>query len=181
MFMPFGESLITQTSAPSSSSAFLAVTEEAPFAQSIAIFIPSKTVSQVVSANLIYLSTKESSIVICPIFLPIGDSIFSELSRIIDSILFSISSLSLYPEPLKYLIPLCSKGLCDADIITPASKPSLLTRWAIAGVGITPARTASAPTLHIPATKADSKIPPDILVSLPTNILGLSPQVSVKT
>ena len=48
MFMPFGESLITQTSAPSSSSAFLAVTEEAPFAQSIAIFIPSKTVSQVV-------------------------------------------------------------------------------------------------------------------------------------
>ena len=68
MFMPFGESLITQTSAPSSSSAFLAVTEEAPFAQSIAIFIPSKTVSQVVSANLIYLSTKESSIVICPIF-----------------------------------------------------------------------------------------------------------------
>ena len=107
MFMPFGESLITQTSAPSSSSAFLAVTEEAPFAQSIAIFIPSKTVSQVVSANLIYLSTKESSIVICPIFLPIGDSIFSELSRIIDSILFSISSLSLYPEPLKYLIPLC--------------------------------------------------------------------------
>ena len=30
--------------------------------------------------------------------------------------------------PLKNLIPLCSKGLCDAEIITPASNPHFLTR-----------------------------------------------------
>ena len=71
------------------------------------------------------------------------------------------------------MIPLYSTGLCDAEIITPASAPYSLVKWATAGVGITPSTTASAPTDNIPATNAASNISPDILVSFATNIFGL--------
>ena len=85
----------------------------------------------------------------------------------------SNSSESLYPLSLKNLIPLYSTGLCDAEIITPASAPYFLVKYATAGVGTTPSTTASAPTDNIPDINADSNISPDILVSFATNILGL--------
>ena len=73
-----------------------------------------------------------------------------------------------------------STGLCEAEIITPASALYFLVKCATAGVGTTPKIIASAPTERIPATNADSNISPDILVSFATNILGLCVP-SVKT
>jgi len=55
----------------------------------------------------------------------------------------------------------------------PASSLYFLTRYATAGVGTIPARTACAPTEHMPAVSAASSISPDILVSIPTSILGV--------
>ena len=79
----------------------------------------------------------------------------------------------MYPLLSKNFIPLYSTGLCDAEIIIPASALYSLIKCATAGVGTTPNITASAPTDNIPDTKAASSISPDILVSFATNIFGL--------
>ena len=128
MLIPSGLSQVTNTFAPSFSRAFFAVTLDAPLAQSMAILSPSRRTSVVDTAKSIYLSTKVLSSVQWPIRSCVARTTSSDLSRIIPSIRFSVSSLSLYPSPLKNLIPLCSKGLCDAEIITPASNPHFLTR-----------------------------------------------------
>ena len=104
---------------------------------------------------------------------PIGLGTPSNPLSITPWISSSNSSGSLYPLLSKNLIPLYSTGLCDAEIITPASAPYFLVKCATAGVGITPKIIASAPTDNIPATSADSSISPEILVSFPTNIFGL--------
>ena len=83
--------------------------------------------------------------------------------------------------PPKNLIPLYSAGLCEADTTTPASQLYFLVRYAIAGVGITPAYIALAPTEHIPAIKALANISPDILVSHPTSIVALCEFSFVRT
>ena len=70
-------------------------------------------------------------------------------------------------------MPLNSTELCEADIITPASALYFFTSIATAGVGTTPRIWASAPTEQIPATNADSRMSPEIRVSLPMIILAL--------
>ena len=63
-------------------------------------------------------------------------------------------------------------GLWDADITTPASTLCFFVKYAIAGVGMTPIYTAFAPTEQMPAINAFANIPPEILVSQPTIIVG---------
>jgi len=58
--------------------------------------------------------------------------------------------------------------------MTPASAPSVLTNFAIAGVGITPTRITSHPVDKIPAIRAYSSKSPDIRVSFPTSIFAFS-------
>ena len=110
--------------------------------------------------------------------LPISPAVFSigeaASSRIIASIFSSASSGSLYPSELNILIPLYSHGLCEAEIITPASKEYSLTRKATAGVGITPESSTSQPTEQNPAANAAVSISADFLVSVPINTLSLS-------
>ena len=69
-------------------------------------------------------------------------------------------------------MPLSGIALCDAEIITPRSAPSASTRYATAGVGSTPTRTASAPADASPATTAASSISPLARGSRPTTATG---------
>ena len=55
-------------------------------------------------------------------------------------------------------MPLSSYGLCDAEITIPASNPSVRARYAIAGVGTTPALTTVAPSAVRP--RASSSLDP---------------------
>ena len=66
------------------------------------------------------------------------ESISFWLSRTSLSISSSISSGSLKPVDEKILMPLNSKGLCEAEITIPASAPYFKVRYATAGVGMTP-------------------------------------------
>src|SRR5215471_9453515 len=70
------------------------------------------------------------------------------------SIWFSISSDSLYPSGPNSLMPLSSKGLWEAEIITPRSQRIERVSMAIAGVGIGPVWNTSMPTEVKPATNA---------------------------
>ena len=75
--------------------------------------------------------------------------------------------------PWKILIPLYSQGLWDAEIITAASYSYFFTRYATAGVGISPKSITSAPTEQRPAEIADSSICEEARVSIPIRTLGL--------
>src|SRR3954465_13826896 len=90
---------------------------------------------------------------------PVGRSTSACPSVTAASILSSISSGSFCPPAAKSLIPLSGIGLCEADSITPRSAPVWPTRYAIAGVGSTPTRTALAPTLVGPAPHASGADP----------------------
>ena len=57
-----------------------------------------------------------------------------------DSIAASTASGSLVPEAEKNLMPLSSKGLCEALITMPADSRSARVRYATAGVGSGPVR-----------------------------------------
>jgi len=76
----------------------------------------------------------------------------------IASISPSTASASFMPSPEKNLIPLSSKGLCEAEIITPAERRSALVRNATPGVGIGPTRSVSTPAAERPASSADSSM-----------------------
>ena len=71
--------------------------------------------------------------------------------------------------------------LCDAEMTTPASALYFLVRYAIAGVGITPMLITCAPTEQKPAVSPASSISPEMRVSLPTRIFGLSVACFVST
>ena len=107
---------------------FSAVLEEEPFEQSSAISIPSKSQSTAETRWSIYKSAASVSYVTLPIFSSVADAYGTTWSSTISSILFSRSSGSLHPSELKILIPLNSNGLCDAEIIIPASALYLPTR-----------------------------------------------------
>src|SRR5271166_1546299 len=55
---------------------------------------------------------------------------------------------------------------------TPNAAPLVTVKWAIEGVGITPASRTSIPLEARPAAIADSSISPDARVSLPTTTFG---------
>ena len=92
-----------------------------------------------------------------------------------DSMFASNSSLSLKPREENILMPLCSKGLCDAEITMPASACSRTVEYATAGVGITPSFTASQPLAVRPARSAASSISEEMRVSLPMTTFGRFP------
>ena len=92
----------------------------------------------------------------------------SSLSSTKVSICSSKASGILYPSPLKILIPLYSAGLCEAEIIIPASALYFPTRYATAGVGTTPRMITSTPTEHKPEAMLKLSISDEILVSEPT-------------
>ena len=68
----------------------------------------------------------------------------------------SISSESLNPSGPKSLMPLSSKRLCEAEIITPRSQRIERVSIATAGVGTGPSSSTSMPTEVKPATIAYS-------------------------
>jgi len=73
-----------------------------------------------------------------------------------DAVLGGVVELvSARPEDLD---PLSGIGLCEAEIITPKSASYALVRYATAGVGRTPTRSASTPSLVTPAITAASSI-----------------------
>src|SRR3954469_3296401 len=88
------------------------------------------------------------------------------------SIAASRASGSLCPPRLNSLMPLSGIGLWLAEIMTPRSASVRPVRWAIAGVGSTPARSTSAPALDSPATTAASSISPLARGSRPTTATG---------
>ena len=69
-------------------------------------------------------------------------------------------------------MPLYSQGLWEAEIIIPASAPYFFTRYATAGVGMTPKSVTSAPTEVSPATMAASSIGEETRVSIPMRNRG---------
>src|SRR5215218_9344200 len=77
------------------------------------------------------------------------------------SIWASTSSASFTPWPSKNLIPLSWKGLWEAETTAARSRSRRLTRIAAAGVGSTPASSASPPAAATPAASAASSIGPD--------------------
>jgi hypothetical protein len=72
------------------------------------------------------------------------------------SISASVSSESLKPSGPNSLMPLSSKALCEAEIITPRSARRLRVSMAMAGVGSGPISTTSIPAPIKPATRAGS-------------------------
>ena len=70
------------------------------------------------------------------------------------SISFSTSSDSFWPSGPKNLMPLSSKGLCEAVIITPRSARRERVSMATAGVGSGPNWNTSMPTAVKPDTRA---------------------------
>ena len=63
----------------------------------------------------------------------------------------STLSVNFSPRPENTLMPLSSKGLCDAEITTPASYSSKArVRYATAGVGSTPTLVTDAPSPPAP-------------------------------
>ena len=64
-------------------------------------------------------------------------------------------------------------GLWLALTITAASASYKRTKYAMAGVGMTPTSITSPPTEQMPAISAAANISPERRVSRPTNILGL--------
>ncbi len=74
------------------------------------------------------------------------------------SISASAWSDSLYPSGPKSLMPLSSKGLCEAEITTPRSARIERVSMATAGVGIGPTRTTSIPMEMNPAVSAGSSM-----------------------
>ena len=74
------------------------------------------------------------------------------------SISFSTRSDNLKPSGPKNLIPLSSKLLCDAEIITPRSALIDLVNIPTAGVGIGPKRNTSIPIDVKPDVRAVSNI-----------------------
>src|SRR3954468_13944704 len=90
------------------------------------------------------------------------------------SISASTSSASLIPRRSKNLIPLSPNGLWEAETTAARSRPRRLTRIAAAGVGSTPARSASPPAAAIPAASAASSIGPDSRVSRTIRTCGRS-------
>ena len=94
------------------------------------------------------------------------------------SISSSSASFSLKPLSENILMPLCSNGLCDAEITTPASAWSITVRYATPGVGITPSVVTSQPQAVRPAMSAHSSISDEIRVSLPMTTIGFVPVLS---
>ena len=86
----------------------------------------------------------------------------------------SEASGSLVPSRPKNLMPLSRHGLCDAETTTARSSPSRRTRIEAAGVGTTPAMSASPPPWEMPAARADSSIGPDSRVSRTISTCGRS-------
>src|SRR3954454_21343394 len=78
------------------------------------------------------------------------------------------------PRASKNLIPLSPKGLWEAETTAARSRPRRLTRIAAAGVGRTPASSASPPAAAIPAASAASSIGPDSRVSRTIRTCGRS-------
>src|SRR5579883_1300009 len=99
----------------------------------------------------------------------------SHCSPIRASIASSTSSASLWPPRAKNLIPLSGAGLWLADSTTPRSAPRVSVRYAIAGVGITPARITSTPAEASPAATAASRNSPEARGSRPTTAFGRCP------
>ena len=72
----------------------------------------------------------------------------------------STASSSFCPPRAKNLIPLSGMGLWDAEMTTPRSASTALTRYATAGVGTTPASSTSTPALARPAATAAERNSP---------------------
>ena len=92
-------------------------------------------------------------------------------SPFLDRVLDGVGQLVAAPAA-NSLMPLSGIALCDAEIITPRSASRAPTRYATAGVGSTPTRSASAPAAVSPATTAASSISPLARGSRPTTATG---------
>jgi len=84
----------------------------------------------------------------------------------------STSSPSFIPCALRNLMPFSGAGLCEAEMTTPASAPSLRVRNPMPGVGRMPKSITSAPLASKPSVRAACKTGPDARVSLPTTKTG---------
>ncbi len=173
IFIPLGSLWITYTCAPNSWRSSGAALYVAPFPQSTATLSPFKSISNVLFKKSIYFLNGFSTCIFLPKSPETGWNSISKLLSIYSSMEFSISSVSFSPFSLKNFIPLYSIGLWDAVIITPPSALSILIIHATAGVGSTPRYNTSIPAEFSPEDSAPSSISPDILVSMPTTILGL--------
>src|SRR5882672_2916854 len=85
----------------------------------------------------------------------------------IDSTRRSSSSVNFSPAPENTLMPLSSKGLCEAEITAPAVYPMRGVRYAMAGVGMIPAPVSDPPWLLMPKASSRSIHAPDSRVSRP--------------
>ncbi len=99
---------------------------------------------------------------------------FHDGSATIASTARSTDSVNFSPRPENTLMPLSSNGLCDAEITMPASYPERV-RYAMAGVGTTPALVTTAPSPEAPCASSASIHPPDSRVSRPTSSRGAAP------
>jgi hypothetical protein len=70
-------------------------------------------------------------------------------------------SVNFSPLPENTLIPLSSKGLCDAEMTRPASNPIARVMYATAGVGMTPTLVIWAPAECTPRASSRSIHSPD--------------------
>ena len=127
-----------------------AITDVAPFAVSTAtvkfsLSNSSKASSKFFLKKYKYSSNKSSLISDVPILFPYADNSFSFPESKTSSISSSISSGNFIPLFEKYLIPLNSNVLWDAEITTLASAFNFFVKYAIPGVGITPTSFTLAP------------------------------------
>ena len=173
MFTPSGSALKYVASSGKRENSFRAVALAAPLAQSKTTLMGLRP-STVEARWSRYASISPAPSEI----LPISPCVFvgsSPSCKMSDSMFASSSSLSLKPREENILIPLCSKGLCDAEITMPASACSRTVKYATAGVGITPSFTASQPLAVRPARSAASSISEEMRVSLPMTTFGRFP------
>ena len=93
-----------------------------------------------------------------PISEAVGRRWSMESANTSSSIFASKSSGSLKPLAAKNLMPLSWKGLCEAEMTTPASARRLRVRNAMPGVGIGPTSSTSTPIEQMPEAMAVSSM-----------------------
>ena len=171
MLIPFGLSPIVWKSVSKSANRRVNIEAVAPFAPSSATLIPDNE-STVFCRNWLYFNVPSKYSSTVPNASVEGRGNVSSSASNNASICASVSSVNLNPSEPKNLMPLSCAGLCDAEIITPATAPCMRVKYATPGVGMTPSCITSIPTESNPAIKACSNNWPEIRVSRPTNTRG---------
>ncbi len=158
------------TSAPSERKRFGASELAAPFAQSRTIrnplksapaSLPARNKSRYSAASPVCsaISTERGAAVTACDSIPLSNSA-------------STASANFLPRGENNFTPLSLKGLCDAEITTPAENPRCRTSHATPGVGITPAEITEHPAASNPRENCSAIHGPDSRVSIPKRTSG---------